>query len=140
MRDFTNNLFIFWSSANEKISKKCFKKFVKTITLNLSKHKYVFRKLQKNFLGILLKFAAAKISTNWPYKVFDEWVNSCFSESIFLCDVRRFPDQVRAFAIVKESYGWLRLEWMLVIAGSIKMNKSRTLSEAFCGVLDFGTL
>ena len=39
-------------------------------------------------------FVAAKISKNWPYKVFDEWINSCFSESISLCDVRRFPDWV----------------------------------------------
>ena len=65
------------------------------MTINLSKQKDIFRKLQENFLDTLFNFEAAKISTNWLYKVFDESVNSCFSESIFLCDVRRFPDQVK---------------------------------------------
>ena len=44
------------------------------------------------------------------------------------------------FAIIKESGGWLHLEWILVYTKSIKMNKSHTPSEAFCGGLEFGRL
>ena len=42
------------------------------MTINLSKQKDIFRKLQENFLDTLFNFEAAKISTNWLYKVFDE--------------------------------------------------------------------
>ena len=44
------------------------------------------------------------------------------------------------FAIIKESGAWLRLEWMFVIAESIKMNNSPTPSETFCSRLEFGSL
>ena len=42
-----------------------------------------------------------------------------------------------AFAIIKESGGWLCLKWMLVKTEFIKMNKSCTPSETFCGGLEF---
>ena len=47
MRAFTNNLFIFWSLANflccyTILDSICFEKFVKTITLHLSKDKNIF--------------------------------------------------------------------------------------------------